>query len=262
MDVDKCVTVIMSIWWLKPVSERQHEPNKTSKRNRAGSKAEWAVLWVLQKSKEQRQGWNRWFITSCILLGATDGCFFMACKLWFSNYDSINNITSKEQRELFNMLNCRMYSSFSKALKERGVTPVFQELPVSYDIRCIPAVMFTRFPCGAIKDQDILNTQTSMGFSNSLYPQILRGFPSWATGNSAQNLGGGGGEPNYWSLHRVWSRRRWDPSGGKKWTPQLIWSPIIRSVVYSHHPAPIYSPEHVYFIKFSALLPQLMLISR
>lgn len=52
--------------------------------------------------------------------------------------------------------------------------------------------MFTRFPCGAIKDQDILNTQTSMGFSNSLYPQIVRGLPSWATGNSAQNLGGGG----------------------------------------------------------------------
>lgn len=134
MDVDKCVTVIMSIWWLNPApnsTERQHKPNKTSKRNRAGSKAEWAVLWVLQKSKEVEADGS--------LLPTSYWELQMVVFSWFVSSDSaimIASVTShqREQRELFNMLNCKMYSSSSKALKECCVTPVYPALPVSYQV--------------------------------------------------------------------------------------------------------------------------------
>lgn len=57
---------------------------------------------------------------------------------WFVSSDSaimIAPVTS-HQRESFNMLNCKLYSSFCKALRECGVTPVYPQLPVSYGIRC------------------------------------------------------------------------------------------------------------------------------
>lgn len=100
---------------------------------------------------------------------------------------------------------------------------------------------------------------------------LSKGFPSWlmrgAYGNSARNLGGGDErssrtlESNYRSLRRLHTRWRWDPRG-EKWTLQLIWSPIIQFVFYSHRFTPIFSPEHVYFIQYLALLARLMLMSR
>lgn len=78
-----------------------------------------------------------------------------------------------------------------------------------------------------------------------------------STGNPAQKLGGGDEhssrmlESNYRSLCRL-HVEMW--SEGEKWTPQLIWSPIIQFVVSSHRFTPIFSPRYVYFIQYRALL--------
>lgn len=141
MDVDKCVTVIIWIWWLKPAlpsAELYKTQHETWKKNRCGSKTGPAIMWHQIQTSGVEVEANGWLLS-----------FFPFWKLqifFFFNdstfdYDIISHITSKEQRHcarLWDVWTAIRYQLTSPLVKTHIRGEEWHVFKLSESVTCLP----------------------------------------------------------------------------------------------------------------------------
>lgn len=148
MDVDKCVTVIIWIWWLKPALSSAELYHTEHQRDRTRSKTESAIMW-LTASRIKRMVF-RLKLMGCYFLfpSGSCGCLVFLILMFVDSDSTLDSDITRDAHAC----------SRVAPLKARIFSP--------------------------LKHQSV-----------SLIQRTLRGFPSrlmrGATGNPAQNLGGG-----------------------------------------------------------------------